>query len=73
MFDLTPGDGVCSVWFIYPDLCWFWCPEIRTSSVDLAELNSFLPEDGNSPVPKHFKLKKQNAGEFQKVNNFIKE
>jgi hypothetical protein len=34
MFILTPADGLCCVWLIYPAYCWFWCSEIGTTSVD---------------------------------------
>jgi hypothetical protein len=38
MFVITLVDGLCCTWFIlvYPSLCWCWCPEIGTSSIDWA-------------------------------------
>jgi hypothetical protein len=30
MFVLTLADGLCCAWFVYPSLCWCWCPEIGT-------------------------------------------
>jgi hypothetical protein len=47
MFVFTPSDGLCCVRFIYPVLCWCWCPEIWTSSIDWAQLSKLLPEDGD--------------------------
>jgi hypothetical protein len=41
MFALTLTDGLCCGWFIYPSLCWCWCPEIGTSSINWAQLNRF--------------------------------
>jgi hypothetical protein len=41
MFNLTLTDGLCCAWFIYPILCWCWCPEIGTSSIDKAQLSRF--------------------------------
>jgi hypothetical protein len=40
---LTLADGLCCAWFIYPTLCWSWCPEIGTSSIDWTQLSSFHP------------------------------
>jgi hypothetical protein len=31
----------------YPVLCWFWCREMGTSSIDSAQLSRFSPEDGD--------------------------
>jgi hypothetical protein len=45
MFVLTPTDGLCCVWFMYPVSCWFWCPEVGTSSIDWTQLNRLLPDD----------------------------
>jgi hypothetical protein len=47
MFVLTPADGLRCVWFTCPVLCWCLCPEIGTSSVDLAQLSRLLHEDGD--------------------------
>jgi hypothetical protein len=33
MFVLTPADGLCCIWFIYPVWCWLWCLEAEISSV----------------------------------------
>jgi hypothetical protein len=41
MFVLTLADGLCCAWFIYPILCWCWCPEIGTNSIDWAQLSRF--------------------------------
>jgi hypothetical protein len=41
MFAVTPADGFCCVWFIHLIVCWFLCPEIGTSYIDLAQLNRF--------------------------------
>jgi hypothetical protein len=38
MFVLTLADDLYWAWFIYPALCWCWCKEIGTSSLDLAQL-----------------------------------
>jgi hypothetical protein len=33
---------VCAAFgFVYPILCWCMCPEIRTKSIDLAQLSRF--------------------------------
>jgi hypothetical protein len=47
MFVLTLARGLCCAWFIYPTLCWCWCPEIGTSSIDWAQLIRLPPEDGD--------------------------
>jgi hypothetical protein len=39
MFVLTLADGLCCAWFIYPVLCWCWCSEIGTNSIDWAQLS----------------------------------
>jgi hypothetical protein len=47
-------------------LCWFWCPEIGTSSIDWAQ-----PEDGDrvqSPKP-CFEIKDLAMDNVQKVSN----
>jgi hypothetical protein len=44
LFVSTLAGGLCCSWFIYI-LCWCWCPEIRTSSIDWAQLSGLLPED----------------------------
>jgi hypothetical protein len=41
MFVLTLADGLCCAWCIYPVLCWCWCPELGTSSIDWAQLSRF--------------------------------
>jgi hypothetical protein len=52
MFFLTAAGDLHCVWFIYPVLCWCWCPEIRTRSIDWTQLSRLPPEDGDkSPVP----------------------
>jgi hypothetical protein len=38
-FVLALTDGLFWAWFVYPLLCWCRCPEIRTSSVDRAQLS----------------------------------
>jgi hypothetical protein len=43
MFVLTPADGLWCVLFIYLALRWFWCPEIGTTSADLAQMRRFYP------------------------------
>lgn len=48
MFAFTPAGDLCCVWFIYPALCWFWCPEVETvgtNSIDWAQLSRHLPEE----------------------------
>jgi hypothetical protein len=45
--DAERKQDICCVWFIYPVLCWCWCPAIGTSSMDWAPLNRLLPEDGD--------------------------
>jgi hypothetical protein len=52
MFVLTPADGLCCGWFIYPVLCWFWRPEIGASRIDWAQLSRLLSEDGGVQSPK---------------------
>jgi hypothetical protein len=47
IFVLTPADGLCCVWFIYPVLLWCWCPEIGTSSIDWAQISRLLFDDGD--------------------------
>jgi hypothetical protein len=44
MFVLTLADVLCSAWFVYPILCWCWCPEIGTSSIDSDHLSRFHPK-----------------------------
>jgi hypothetical protein len=71
---LTPADGFCCVLFIYAVLCWFWCPEIGTSSVDLAQLCKLLPEDGDrtqSSKRCFLNLKNRTMDNVQKVNNCV--
>jgi hypothetical protein len=41
---LTLADGLCCAWFIYLILCWFWCPEVGTNSIDWAQLRTFYPK-----------------------------
>jgi hypothetical protein len=40
MFALILADGLRCAWFI-PILRWCWCPEMGTSSIDLAQLSRF--------------------------------
>jgi hypothetical protein len=47
MFVSTPADGLSCAWFIYPVLCWCWCPEMGTSAIDWAHLSMPLPEDSD--------------------------
>jgi hypothetical protein len=43
-----------------PILCWCWCPEIGTSSIDWAQLSRLLPEDGDkTQSPKRFVFNKK--------------
>jgi hypothetical protein len=41
----TQAGGLCCLRFIYPALCWFWCPKIGTSFTDGVQLTRLLPED----------------------------
>jgi hypothetical protein len=41
IFVLTLADGLRYAWFIYPILCWLWCLEIGTSSINWAQLSRF--------------------------------
>jgi hypothetical protein len=41
---------VCNLWFIYPILRSFWCPELWTSSIDWTKLSRILLKDRDSPV-----------------------
>jgi hypothetical protein len=50
MFVLTPADGLCCVWFIYPILHWLQCLEMRTSSVVWAQLSRLLFEHRDGPI-----------------------
>jgi hypothetical protein len=43
MSTLTLADCLCCGWFIYPVLCWCWCPEIGITSIGLAQLSRFWP------------------------------
>jgi hypothetical protein len=72
-FVLTSADGLCCVWFIYPILCWCWCPEIGTSSTDCAQLSRLLSEDEDtSPVSETLFLNQNRTmDKVQKVNNCI--
>jgi hypothetical protein len=67
---LTPADSLCCVSFIYPLLCWFWCPEIGTSSTDWAQLSWLLlgDRDKAQPTKQHFK-KIMTMANIQTVNN----
>jgi hypothetical protein len=50
---------LCQV-YIYPILCWCWCPNVGTSSIDWAQLSTLLPEDGDGiQSPKHCVLNKK--------------
>jgi hypothetical protein len=33
--------------YVYTALCWCWCPETGTNSIDWAQLSRFLPEGGD--------------------------
>jgi hypothetical protein len=46
MFVLTLANDLYYNWFIYPILCWCWCPVSGNSSIDWTQLSMFLPEDG---------------------------
>jgi hypothetical protein len=50
-----------------------WCPEIKTSSIDWAELSRLLPEDGDRIQSlKLFVLNKNRTKDnVQKLNNCI--
>jgi hypothetical protein len=41
MLVLNLAEGLCCAWFIYSILCWCRCPEIRSSSIDWAQLSRF--------------------------------
>jgi hypothetical protein len=41
MFVLTLTDGLCCASFVYPIMCWCWCPETGTGSIDWAQLSKF--------------------------------
>jgi hypothetical protein len=71
MFILTPFDSLWCVWFIYPVLCWFWCLEGGTFSVDWAQLSRLLPNDGDSTVTKMFQNKKQYDGMMSKKSIIV--
>jgi hypothetical protein len=57
MFVLTPAEGLCCVWFIFPVLYSFWYPEIGTSSIDWAQLSRLLLDDGDRAQPPKCYLK----------------
>jgi hypothetical protein len=40
-FVLALADGLCCAWLVYPNWCWYSCPEIQTSSIDWAQLSMF--------------------------------
>jgi hypothetical protein len=76
MFILTPADGLCCVSFIYRVLCWFWCPEIETNSIDWARQSRILPEGGDRvQSPKccfiYVNIKNWTMDNVQKVSNCI--
>jgi hypothetical protein len=48
-FILTPAGGFCLAWFIYHVLCYFYCPEIGTSSIHWLTTVGTLPEGQTSP------------------------
>lgn len=45
MFVFTAADALCCVWLIYPVLYWFFCPDIRTSSIDWTQMSMLLAVD----------------------------
>jgi hypothetical protein len=49
MFVLNLAGGLYCAWFIYPILCWCWCPEIETSSVSWAQMSRFHLKRVQSP------------------------
>jgi hypothetical protein len=73
MFVLTPADGFCCVWFIYPALCWFWFPEIGTGSIDWGQVSKLFTWGRRqcSFSETLFYIKHRTIGNIQKVDNCI--
>jgi hypothetical protein len=73
IFILTLTESLCCAWIIYVILCRCWCPEIRTSSIDWAQLTRLSPDDGyRIQSPKRCVLKKnRKMDNVQKQNNCI--
>jgi hypothetical protein len=53
VFVLTLTDGLCCLSLVCPVLCWFWHPEIRTSSINWVQLHR-LWRWWQGPVSKTF-------------------
>jgi hypothetical protein len=54
---ITPSEGLYCYYFTYSVLCLCGCPEIRTRSIDWAQLSNLLPEDCHrTHSPKRFVL-----------------
>jgi hypothetical protein len=58
------------LWFIYPILCWFWCPEIGANRIDWSQLGMISPDDGDKAQYSKRCLKKRTFESVQKVNNY---
>jgi hypothetical protein len=71
MFVLIPVNGLCCVLFIFPVLCWFWCPETGTRSINWAQLSRFLPEDRDrdQSLKRCFYITNRMMDNAQKTNN----
>jgi hypothetical protein len=52
IFVLALTRGLHCVWLVYSILCWYKCPEIGTSSVDMAQLNRFYLKTDRIQSPK---------------------
>jgi hypothetical protein len=68
---LTLTDGLCRVWFIYPILCWCWCPEIGACSIHWAQLSRLLPKDRDRIQSLKCCVLNKKQVNVQKLNNCI--
>jgi hypothetical protein len=57
--------GLCCLVYTYSLLCRFWCPEIGTSSINFAQLNRLLPEDGDNSVSEMLFLNKKTGWQIK--------
>jgi hypothetical protein len=66
--------GLFCAWFIYHILCWCWCPDIVSSSIDWAQLSRFhLKTESESSLRNvmFFKYKYRTMDNVHKHINFI--
>jgi hypothetical protein len=58
------------VWSIYPGICYFWCPDIETSSVDLILLCMIITWWRRQSTVTERSFKITMMGSVQKANHF---